>query len=565
MYRYFLALLILTLCSADFLIGRIREGQFEYPRLNGWMTPGRARGRCQRDPKCGEFTYKGFISSDSSQEFNIFFFHLVLNFEAEAESWHWVTYKADKEFILFENMTDPSAKQVTDLKSLSPSSTRTKCLRMRRKCAGILEQNGDLGILATVDLDSLQPSATGHTLVKLELPYTGAGEGVAGSDSYQGINLCCPRTNITKDTWDHLVREAKNKEYPDPVVCTMDPAEFRRKFVHKTVVAKIRNCEREWKATDWTVEGLLGRSEGRWLWRTNFVDDSGEVKDKSNQVHLRSGSESLELIKNNLTVRLFDPIARHKTQMNKRQAKLVEERNKLELLKDYSIPAVLGSDLFEECQMLTDYQWMLIAGPNTGTGLHIDPPFASAWNTVLQGHKLWAILPPDTDHNKFSCDPECSESMLELSPISWFLHVLPQLQGRKFYGQEVMEVLQGPGDTLYVPTSAPHAVLNLDWSVGVTENVMTEEMLLELPHKLLLGGRLLPETEAWPGERREERMWKCLTRGKLLSRWARARLRGAVAQTEGKVKRDEGVCSYNPFHHSHYGRNWLRYGKEIIR
>ena len=496
-------------------------------------------------------------------QFNIFFFYLVLNFEDGAESWHWVTYKADKEFILFENMTDPSAKQVTDLKSLSPSSTRTKCLRMRRKCAGILEQSGDLRILATVDLDRLQPSATGHTLVKLELPYTGAGDGVAGADSYQGINLCCPRTNLTKDAWRHIVREAKKKESSDPVLCTMEPAEFRRKFVHKTVVATVHNCEREWKAKNWTINGLLGRSDGKWLWRTNFVDDSGEVKDWSNQVQLRPGSDSLELIKNNMTVRLFDPIARHKTEMNRRQEKLLEEMNKLELLNDYSIPAVLGSNLFEDCQVLTDYQWMLISGPNTGTGVHVDPPFASAWNTVLKGHKLWAILPPDTDHTKFYCDPQCSESMLELSPISWFQHVLPQLRGRKFYGREVLEVLQGPGDTLYVPTSAPHAVLNLDWSLGVTENVMTEEMLLELPHKLLLGGRLLPDTDNWSGERREERMWKCLTRGKVLSSWARARLRGVVAQTEGKLKKHDGVCSYSHIHKSYYGRKWLRYGDDM--
>ena len=56
-----------------------------------------------------------------------------------------------------------------------------------------------------------------------------------------------------------------------------------------------------------------------------------------------------------------------------------------------------------------------------------------------------------------------------------------------------------------------HAVLNLDWSVAVialmprigmvtmlfqvTENIMTVESLLELPHKLLLGNVLLPDME----------------------------------------------------------------------
>ena len=152
-----------------------------------------------------------------------------------------------------------------------------------------------------------------------------------------------------------------------------------------------------------------------------------------------------------------------------KKGKMIEGTNKLELRNDYSLPAMLGKDLFEQCQILTDYQWTLLSGPNTGTSIHLDPPFANSWNTVLQGHKLWAILPPDTEPKVFDCDPECSENGIELSPISWFLHVLPQLRGRRFYGQEIMEVFQSPGDTLYIPSRAPHAVLNLDWSLGVTE------------------------------------------------------------------------------------------------
>ena len=43
---------------AELLVGRLREGQYEYPRLNGWLSPGRAAARCERDPQCGGFTYK---------------------------------------------------------------------------------------------------------------------------------------------------------------------------------------------------------------------------------------------------------------------------------------------------------------------------------------------------------------------------------------------------------------------------------------------------------------------------------------------------------------------------
>ena len=35
-----LPLMLVTVCRAQFMVGRLREGQYELPGLNGWMTPG---------------------------------------------------------------------------------------------------------------------------------------------------------------------------------------------------------------------------------------------------------------------------------------------------------------------------------------------------------------------------------------------------------------------------------------------------------------------------------------------------------------------------------------------
>ena len=51
-----------------------------------------------------------------------------------------------------------------------------------------------------------------------------------------------------------------------------------------------------------------------------------------------------------------------------------------------------------------------------------------------------------------------------------------------------------------------------------------------------MGGSLLPDTPAWPTERREERLWKCVTRRRgLLDTAARARLRGVVEQVRSLI------------------------------
>ena len=69
----------------------------------------------------------------------------------------------------------------------------------------------------------------------------------------------------------------------------------------------------------------------------------------------------------------------------------------------------------------------------------------------------------------------------EISPYSWFEHILPQLQGRNWYGESVKLMLQSPGDTLFIPSRAPHAVINLDWSIG--RRIVTNSVRKDRKHQ----------------------------------------------------------------------------------
>ena len=55
-----------TLMSGSgWVVGRLREGQHEHAQLNGWLSAAAARRRCEEDPSCGGFTYKGFLPSQA--------------------------------------------------------------------------------------------------------------------------------------------------------------------------------------------------------------------------------------------------------------------------------------------------------------------------------------------------------------------------------------------------------------------------------------------------------------------------------------------------------------------
>ena len=51
--------------GSGWVVGRLREGQHEHAQLNGWLSAAAARRRCEADPSCGGFTYKGFLPSQA--------------------------------------------------------------------------------------------------------------------------------------------------------------------------------------------------------------------------------------------------------------------------------------------------------------------------------------------------------------------------------------------------------------------------------------------------------------------------------------------------------------------
>ena len=113
------------------------------------------------------------------------------------------------------------------------------------------------------------------------------------------------------------------------------------------------------------------------------------------------------------------------------------------------------------------WRWILMGPPRSGTGLHIDPLWTNAWVTLLEGVKRWILIPPQlTDKLPEGAglrDPQ-------VPSVIWF---------RDYYEQViqldgVVEILQQPGETVFVPNGWPHLVLNLDRTVSVTHNYASE-------------------------------------------------------------------------------------------
>jgi len=119
-------------------------------------------------------------------------------------------------------------------------------------------------------------------------------------------------------------------------------------------------------------------------------------------------------------------------------------------------------------------------GPRlSGSNVHVDPLCTAAWNTVLQGQKYWVLFPPDTPEALLRPKPvgeeeaRCDESTALINgAAAWYEHILPKTKSQDWPScYRPIEILQVAGETMFVPQGWWHAVLNLDLTVAVTQNL----------------------------------------------------------------------------------------------
>eukprot|EP01126_Amoeba_proteus_P008428 TRINITY_DN13113_c0_g1_i3.p1 TRINITY_DN13113_c0_g1~~TRINITY_DN13113_c0_g1_i3.p1 ORF type:complete len:323 (-),score=65.21 TRINITY_DN13113_c0_g1_i3:914-1882(-) len=144
----------------------------------------------------------------------------------------------------------------------------------------------------------------------------------------------------------------------------------------------------------------------------------------------------------------------------------------------YKIPKFFRLDYFSVMgDRRPPYRWIVIGPAHSGTAFHVDPNGTSAWNALLSGHKRWALYPPHQTPPGLKFVQLNGKKEIDnyrgLSPLRWYYEVYPYLKPH----EKPVEVTQGPGEMIYVPSGWWHMVLNLDETVSVTQNFVNDHNL----------------------------------------------------------------------------------------
>ena len=106
-----------------------------------------AKNLCDIDLRCGGFTFKGSRSL-LDKEYNIFFFHILVNIKKDLNSLKWTVYKAIKEFLSFPGVFSRkvSPMKLPGLGKKKKIGPEARCRKLSSNCVGIEINNNSSDI-----------------------------------------------------------------------------------------------------------------------------------------------------------------------------------------------------------------------------------------------------------------------------------------------------------------------------------------------------------------------------------------------------------------------------------
>jgi len=155
-----------------------------------------------------------------------------------------------------------------------------------------------------------------------------------------------------------------------------------------------------------------------------------------------------------------------------------------DMLQDYTVPEYFKEDFLELLgDVRPEYRWFIMGPMRSGTPWHTDPHGTSAWNALISGRKRWALYPPDIIPPGviFRTSWEGEVKFESVFPVEWYFSVYPLLAPE----DRPIEIVQEPGEMIYVPRGWWHTVMNIEDTVAVTQNFINRQNLLFACEELL--------------------------------------------------------------------------------
>lgn len=246
---------------------------------------------------------------------------------------------------------------------------------------------------------------------------------------------------------------------------SVSPEEFHRNYEAKCMPCVITGIpqQAEWGAVhEWKLENLMNDEDLRNRRFKCGEDDDG----RSIKVKLKHFLKYMSRNRDDSPLYIFD-------------SGFDEDRLAKKILSSYTVPEYFNDDLFRLVseRRRPPYRWFLVGPERSGTTIHYDPLATNAWNTLLHGKKRWVLFPPYVPKHVVKGKGLIRKDEDD-EAIHYFMTILPRIKRRAhavgnhgdYRDFACFEFTQSAGETVFIPNGWWHAVLNMNDTVGITQN-----------------------------------------------------------------------------------------------